>query len=60
MCEEAGGTAAVINMLLLQEIDGVIRVFPAVPDGVDGMPGQRRNIIMTITAFRQSTVRGRM
>lgn len=35
MCEEAGGTAAVINMMLVQEIDGVIRIFPAVPDGND-------------------------
>lgn len=41
MCEEAGGTAAVINMLLLQEIDGVIRVFPAVPDGVDRYAGMK-------------------
>lgn len=35
MCEEAGGTAAVINMMLIQEIDGIIHVFPAVPDGND-------------------------
>ena len=41
MCEEAGGTAAVINMLLLQEIDGVIHVFPAVPDGEDRYAGTK-------------------
>ena len=41
MCEEAGGTAAVINMLLLQEIDGVIHVFPAVPDGDDRYAGTK-------------------
>ena len=41
MCEEAGGTAAVINMLLLQEIDGVIHVFPAVPDGNDRYAGTK-------------------
>ena len=35
MCEEAGGTAAVINMLLVQETAGVIHLFPALPDGND-------------------------
>lgn len=35
MCEEAGGVTAVVNLLFLQEVDGVLRVFPAIPDGND-------------------------
>lgn len=35
MCEEAGGVTAVINLLLLQELDGIIHLFPALPDGKD-------------------------
>lgn len=45
MCEEAGGTAAVISMLLVQEMDGVIHVFPAVPDGDDGYASEKTQYV---------------
>ena len=35
MCEFSGGVTAVIGEMLLQELDGVIYVFPAIPDGND-------------------------
>ena len=41
MCEFAGGVTEVINLLLLQEINGVIHVFPAVPDGEDRYAEQK-------------------
>ncbi len=41
MCEFSGGVTEVINLLLLQEIDGVIHVFPAIPDGKDRYAAQK-------------------
>lgn len=41
MCETAGGVTAAINFMLLQKIDGVIRLFPAVPDGTDAYEVQK-------------------
>lgn len=35
MCEMGGGVTAAVNLMMLQEIDGVLHVFPAVPDGKD-------------------------
>ena len=35
MCEEAGGVTAVVNLMLLQEINGILHIFPALPDGND-------------------------
>lgn len=35
MCEAGGGVTAVINLMLLQETEGILHVFPAVPDGED-------------------------
>lgn len=35
MCEMAGGVTETVNLLLLQETDGVLCLFPALPDGKD-------------------------
>ena len=41
MCEFSGGVTEVINLLMLQQIDGVIHVFPAIPDGKDRYAEQK-------------------
>lgn len=35
MCEFSGSVTETINLMLLQEMDGVLHVFPALPDGCD-------------------------
>lgn len=54
MCEAGGGVTAVINLMLLQDIDGILHVFPAVPDGEDRYAVHKTQYCHDDTLFTKS------